>query len=364
MRPSLRHRLFAASVIALGMTLHASLAWAAPSLSAGEYHNCALIAPGSVSCWGYNPNGELGDGTTTTRTSPVSVSSISTATAVAAGGEHTCALISGGTVKCWGYNAYGQLGNGTTTDSSSPVSVSGLTNVTSVASGSYAYATCAVISDGTAKCWGDNYAGMLGDGTNTNRSAPVTVSGLSNVTQIAVGGVFTCALLSNGTVDCWGDDAAGELGYGGYYGSSYSRTTPGAVSGITGAVQIAVGYANACALLSDGSVKCWGSDYNGESGQTASLVPTPATVSGISGATSISAGEIDMCAVISDGTLKCWGWNGYGQLGNGTTTDSHTPVSVSGISSASQVAAGYLHTCALLSDDSVKCWGYNAVGEF
>ncbi len=281
-----------------------------------------------------------------------------TASKVAAGNSHSCAALSDGTVKCWGNNFYGQLGNGTTTNSSVPVSVSGITNATVVAADNNH--SCAALSDGTVKCWGKNYYGGLGNGTTTNSSVPVSVSGITTATAVSAGSGHSCALLSDGMVKCWGYNAYGELGDG----TTTSSNVPVSVSGITTATAVSAGSYHNCALLSDGTVKCWGDNYYGGLGDgTTTSSNVPVSVSGITTATAVSAGTVHSCALLSDGTVKCWGDNSYGKLGDGTTTNSSVPVSVSGITTATAVSAGSYHSCALLSGGTVKCWGYNSYGQ-
>ena len=336
------------------------------AIAAGEVHTCALLSDGTVKCWGNNAKSQLGDGSTINRTTPVAVSGLSGATAIAAGSSHSCALLSGGTVKCWGDNTTGELGNGSTTSSSTPVAVSGLSGATAIASGGGGLAqdTCALLSNGTVKCWGQNNVGQLGNGSNTNSSTPVAVTGLSGATAIAVGDQHTCALLSDGTAKCWGYGAWGQLGNGSTTGSF----TPVAVTGLSGATAVAAGFFHSCALLSNGTVQCWGYNSNGQLGDgTTTNRLTPVAVSSLSGATAIAAGYEHTCALVSDGTMKCWGYNAVGQLGGGTLADSTTPVTVTGGSAlpgrgASQIQAASFHTCALQSDGTVQCWGINREG--
>jgi len=306
----------------------------AGALSAGGSQTCALTSGGGVKCWGF---GQLGNGTTSDSSTPVAVSGLSSGmAAVSAGDHHTCALTSGGGVKCWGDNGYGQLGNGTTIDSSTPVDVSGLSSgVAAVSTGSYGHA-CAVTSGGAVKCWGYNVYGELGDGTTTDRSTPVDVIGLSSgVAAIGVGGEHTCALMSGGAVKCWGYNYYGQLGDG----TTTDSSTPVDVSGLSGVAAIDVGGYFACALTSGAGVKCWGDNGYGQLGDGTTIEsPTPVDVSGLAGGVSaISAGtnyssdgSDHACALTSAGAVKCWGLNDVGELGDGTTTDSSTPVFVNG----------------------------------
>jgi alpha-tubulin suppressor-like RCC1 family protein len=343
------------------------------AIAAGLNHNAALLSDGTVECWGDNTFAALGDGTSTgpetcangnpCAMTPVPVSGLTGATAVTAGLGHACALLSGGTVECWGYNEYGELGDGMSKGpqtcvvgscSTTPVAVSGLSGVTAIAAG-YDH-TCALLPGGTVACWGDSEQGELGDGaagpgTCTAMQAcsttPVAVSGLSGVTAIAAGGKHTCALLSGGTVKCWGDNDYGELGDG----TIDQSATPVAVSGLTGAIAIAAGAEQTCALLSDGTVVCWGDNSYGELGdgtwtgpQNCKYYPcsmTPAPVTGLTAVTAIAAGGLQTCALLSGGDVECWGANTQGQLGDDTSAGpqtcmnglacSTTPVVVSGL---------------------------------
>jgi alpha-tubulin suppressor-like RCC1 family protein/uncharacterized membrane protein YgcG len=329
------------------------------TIAAGDYHTCALLAGGSIDCWGLNASGQLGDGTTEIRRTPVAVSGITNAIAITAGDYHTCALLAGGSIDCWGDNNNGQLGDGTTEYYRvTPVAVSGITNAIAITAGSQH--TCALLAGGSIDCWGWNAYGQLGDGTTEIRRTPVAVSGITNAIAITAGDFHTCALLAGGSIDCWGENNSGQLGDG----TTEIRRTPVAVSGITNATAITAGSAHTCALLAGGSIDCWGNNYDGQLGDGSQEGRgNPFAVSGITNATAITAGYAHTCALLAGGSIDCWGNNYDGQLGDGTQEGRANPVAVSAITNATAITAGEYHTCALLAGGSIDCWGDNYDGQ-
>ncbi len=334
----------------------------ATMISGGESHTCALLSGGAVKCWGYNGNGQIGDGTTAKRLNPVTVNLGGAATAVDAGPNHTCARMSTGAVKCWGSNEFGQLGDGTTISRRSPVSVVNLGGTaTSVSVG--AWHTCARMSNGSVKCWGRNFRGVLGNNNTADSATPVSVANLGGTASaISAGYNNTCALLSSGAMRCWGDNFNGALGDG----TTTHRTSPVSVTGLGGTpTSIAAGGGHTCAALSSGAVKCWGDNTFGAIGDGTSLNIrlTPVSVIGLGGAaTAVTVGYNHSCARLNSGVVRCWGRNDYGALGNNTTTDSLTPASVVGLVASQAFDAGALHTCAVLSTGALRCWGANSSG--
>jgi len=330
------------------------------NMATGEYYTCALLTSRGVECWGANSSGQLGNGTTSGSFIPRPVKGITTAVAVAAG-NNACALLVTGAVKCWGPNEYGQLGHGIrSTYSTTPLSVAWIGTATAISVG-YG-SVCAVLSSGSVQCWGGNYRGQLGNGSNADSSLPVNVTGISTATAVAVGNDQSCAVLSSGSVQCWGNNNWGQLGNG----TTTDSNTPVTVLGIGSATAIATGVQSSCALLASGAVQCWGWNAYGELGNgsdnTNSSVPV--SVTGISTAVAITAGLFHYCVVLRSGFVMCWGNNIAGQLGSVTQNYFSTiPVRVGSINSPTKLVAGYQQTCALFSGGMMRCWGEDDVGQ-
>jgi len=350
------------------------------TITAGVAHTCALTNTGTVLCWGSNEFGQLGNGGTTNIASPVQVVGLaSSAVSIAAGSESTCALTSLGTVWCWGDNSHGQLGNGTFAQSTVPVQVMAstgsapLTDVARIAAGQSH--TCAVTNAGAALCWGDNSKGELGNGTEIVSGLPVPVSGLtSGVATIAAGSDFTCAITTDGGAKCWGDGVSGQLGNATLTNSATPSTVldPTGTLPLGGVVSISAGFENACALTAESNVLCWGANASGQLGtgtsSSASALPVEVLDSNglapLGGIIAISSGLDSNCAITATGTAECWGTNTSGQLGNGNNTNSPTPITVATLAGGvAAIASGDQHTCAATSDGTARCWGANGSGQ-
>jgi uncharacterized repeat protein (TIGR01451 family) len=325
------------------------------SMAAGDNDTCAVLGDGSANCWGANTSGQLGNGAVLGSDLPSPVPGLATgglSIASSDSGSHTCAVLGNGTVECWGYNNNGQLGDNSTAPSSVPVAVSGISTAKAVSLG--ANHSCALLANGTAQCWGSNNNGQLGiSPVGSFSTVPVAVTGLANATALVSGQAYSCALISGGTVTCWGASP-----------SSSGNPALTTVTGISGAAALAAGATHMCALLGGGSVKCWGQNSSGQLGNNSTATSTiPVSVSSLSTAIAITAGNFHSCAVLSGGSVQCWGLDSNGQLGNNSTTNSDVPVNVTSLTGASAITAGAGHTCAMLSTGGARCWGANTDGE-
>jgi alpha-tubulin suppressor-like RCC1 family protein len=327
---------------------------------------------------------------------------------LAAGRYETCVLLSDRTLKCWGLNDFGELGYGNTVtigddelpSSVGPVSVSATPGVSVKQLAADVERTCALLSDASVKCWGDNRQGQLGYGnrdTIGDDELPSSVGSVSvtttpgvTVARLVMGGSHTCALLSDGSVKCWGLGGNGALGYGNRanIGDDELPSSVGPVS-VTGArgvtvEQLAAGRYETCVLLSDRTLKCWGLNDFGELGYgntvtigddelPSSVGPVSVSVTPGVAPIAVAAGDFHTCALLSDGSVRCWGSTLDGELGYGNKTrigDDELPSSVGPVwvtliagVTVTALAAGFDHNCVLLSNRSTKCWGANVFGE-
>ena len=377
------------------------------AITTGDYHSCALHEDGTISCWGREAEGQVGnlaaicwlqtplwitcdyevranDDRHRTTAARVDVVNVADAGAVAAGDNHTCALHEGGTVSCWGSNSHGQLGSGEAgaeLDTAEPTSVAGIAGAAAVATSENH--TCAVMEDGTVRCWGNNSSGQLGNGRSginrddrsENTAAPVAVMGIDDATEIATGWDHTCALVEDSTVSCWGSNSFGQLGDG----TNRSASAPVKTADISDAIAIAAGWDHTCALIRNGSIYCWGNNLDGNLGDgTTSNSSVPVRVAEIADASAISADGNHTCALTQSGDVYCWGSNSHDQLGDGplgcgaivtmgcaqrNRADSPIPLQVTISEDVAAISAGDFHTCALHEDGTASCWGNNQDGQ-
>jgi alpha-tubulin suppressor-like RCC1 family protein len=364
------------------------------AIAGGNQVSLAVKTNGTVWAWGLNSNGQLGDGTTTNRTTPVQVLGpngvgfLTNVVAVAGGQNHSLALKSDGTLWTWGYNAQGQLGDNTVTRRLTPVQVLGpggvgfLTGVTAIAGGDSH--SLARKSDGTVWAWGYNTWGTLGDGTTTSHRAPVQVVGpdgvgfLTDTTAVAGGAIFAAALKTDGTVWCWGYNGQGQLGNDTTIASNTPVRTvaPEGLGVFPDARAVVSGWSHTLVLKSDGTVYAFGYNGYGQLGDNTTTgrsvaVPVlgPSGIGALSDILAVAAGNYHSVALKADGTVWTWGMNNVGQLGDNTNTRRLTPVQVLGPNSVGfltdivAIAAGGIHTLALREDGTVFAWGGNGVGQ-
>jgi alpha-tubulin suppressor-like RCC1 family protein len=351
-------------------------------LDIGADTACAVLGSGQVACaGGYNvPDGQF------SATARTVTSAAIDAVGVQVGNQQGCVRKGSGSVTCWGRTdllGLGQLSSSTTRNLNGPPAV-GLNDVVDVGSGiDY---SCGVLASGQARCWGIQSYGLLGNGQTSGTSTVTstlpqvvldgaTGTALTGVREIDGDGDFACALISDGTVKCWGSNADGK--FSPPYGASRADLVRGLITkaeliaNISNASSISVGTASACAVIVDGTVKCFGS-RNTANFPNVGTTPTPVAVAGVTTARMVAVGIDHACALLADATMTCWGGNDKGQLGRGTVASFINPrlapaavvasagVTLTGIRS---IHAHNNDTCAVLLDGTVKCWGANPNGE-
>lgn len=344
----------------------------------GSNWSVGLTADGQAWAWGSNTSGRLGNGTTTHSSTPVAVTMPAgvTFTQISAGNTHSVAIGSDGRAYAWGFNGNGQLGDGTQTTRTTPVPVlmpAGVTSYTRIVAGS-AY-SIAIADNGKAYGWGNNTYGNLGNGNNAQSITPVAVTMPSGVTfsEISVGSYHSLAIGTNGKGYAWGLNTNGQLGNT----SVTDRNTPGPItmpSGVTSFTHISGGGDHSLAIGNNGRAYAWGSNTNGRLGDgttTARRSPVAVTLpNGVTSFTRISAGASASVAIGSNGRVYAWGNNPNGTFGNGTTgTTSSTPVAAtmpSGVTSFTQVGLRSEHVVAVGgngTDRKAYAWGVNSIGQ-
>jgi alpha-tubulin suppressor-like RCC1 family protein len=287
---------------------------------------------------------------------------------VATGALHTCGIRADGTLWCWGYNYYGELGTGSQTPQDRPQ------QVTTPAAGGWASITtggghtCAIRTNGTLWCWGSNGLGQLGIGSHTDQDRPqqVTAPAAGGWASVTGGGGHTCAIRTNGTLWCWGYNIYGQLGIGNHTDQDRPQqvTTPAA----GGWASVTGGDYYTCATRTGGTLWCWGDNSYGDLGigsQTPQDRPQQVTAPAAGGCASVTAGDCYTCAIRTGGSLWCWGWNGHGELGIGSHAAQDLPHQVTAPAAGgwASVTANYVHTCATRTGGTLWCWGYNNLGQ-
>ncbi len=302
-------------------------------ITGGGAHTCVLTGDGTAYCWGGNESGQLGDNSTIPRQAPVAVATGLRFTALDVGASHTCGLSSGGAAYCWGRNDRGQLGDGTTTNRSVPVAVSGGLTFQVVTAGGFDIGhSCGLVAGDATYCWGDNERGQLGIGTSdvVPHSAPTFVTGGLGFVSLTAGlGRHTCGLTGAGAAYCWGENTFGALGDG----STTDRPAPVVVSGGLVFAQLRAGgfIGHTCGVTDAGAAYCWGENERGQLGDGSTTDrSSPSAVAGGLSFASLDAGFRHTCARATSGTLYCWGSGAAGQLGTSSTSQSNVPAKVLG----------------------------------
>jgi alpha-tubulin suppressor-like RCC1 family protein len=321
----------------------------ATRIAAGRDHACARTIDGKVFCWGANRAGQLGDGTSQTRTVATEVPGLASAEEIGAGDLHSCARLANGTIQCWGGNDRGQLGDGTTTARAKPGSVLDVAGAATIALGGSQ--SCALGANGLALCWGEAH-----EGAATKTAIPVF--GLTEAKEIAVGALHACARVPDGSARCWGTNNVRQLGVA----RAADRGMPVAVPELANAVQIALGREHSCARSAEGEMLCWGGGLRcvpGEWSEGRVVAVKPAKIPGFDGVTSIAAGGDRACAVKKDGTVVCARARGTGP-GPERACVAET---IDGLAGVAELALGDGFGCARTTGGDVLCWGKNESGQ-
>ncbi len=322
-------------------------------LSSGRWHSCVVLRDNTVRCWGWNYDGQLGEGTRGGRNAPIVVQGLRDVAEVRASWDFTCARTRGGAVSCWGENDYGQIGDGDRHAREVPTAVAGVRDAQQLVMGSTH--ACALRRGGAVSCWGHNEFGELGDGSTSLRARPVSARFGRGVTELAAGEGGTCALHQDGSITCAGWLARGP--------------TPARVEGLPpGIVDVVVAKNFACANTVEDEPRCWGEGFVGQlGGENAATgeVFVPRPIAGLRGVAQMSLGPRGGCAVRRDGQLWCWGRVGRAaRSGAGPDeTIGRAPHRVSALEGVAQVSVGDDFVCARMTAGGVCCFGAGHMGQ-
>ncbi|MFT7622817.1 MAG: alpha-tubulin suppressor-like RCC1 family protein, partial [Myxococcota bacterium] len=344
----------------------------------GSGHSCLVRFDGTLECQGDNSSGQLGAGDTAPTSQIVIVAGLTAVVGVAVGDEHTCALQVDGHVYCWGFNEHLAVGLGDdfvlTPSLLTQLDGSPFDDAVKIFAGGEH--NCLLRGDGTAWCWGFNWAGQLGATAGAVSPVPVAVdvSDAGGFTDLALGTDHTCGLSVDGRIFCWGVNNDGQLGLG--LGSGFSEPLP-VDTGIAQAVDVTAAASHSCAALANGTASCWGRNDSGQLGANVATLSSkvPLTVveqvaDGVFGdlaaVVAVDSGIAHNCALLANGQVVCWGENGSKQLGNNKNVDrpyADFVTQILGISHLTGIARHSGHSCARLSDGSARCWGVNDQGQ-
>jgi alpha-tubulin suppressor-like RCC1 family protein len=331
--------------------------WA--SISGGD-HTLAIAQNGTLWAWGFNTYGQLGDGTNTNRNVPTQIGTANNWASITDGNNfHSLAIKTDGTLWAWGFNSQGQLGNGTTVNKNAPIQIGSATNWSKiVARGSR---TLAIKTDGTLWAWGSNSYGELGDGTNINRNVPTQIGTATNWASITAGNNgHTLAIKTDGTLWAWGYNVYGQLGDG----TSVNKNAPIQIGSATDWSIISAGISHTLSIKTDGTLWAWGYNYQGQLGDGTNVDKNaPIQIGSATDWSTISAGGYQTLSIKTDGTLWAWGRNSSGQLGDGTNVNKNAPIQIGSATDWSIISAGISHTLSIKTDGTLWAWGRNLSGE-
>jgi alpha-tubulin suppressor-like RCC1 family protein len=327
-------------------------------VAGGWSHSIGLKTDGSLWAWGWNLQGQLGNGLNASSNKPTHIGQERTWKEVFIGSAHSLALKSDRTLWGWGSNTSGQLGVGARKQVFAPVKIGGNNTWSHMAAGSYH--TLAVKADGSLWVWGRNIEGQLGDGTYSYSTTPVRIGSDNDWGQVAAGEAHSIALKKDGTLWCWGSNELGQLGDG----TKLSSEKPKQVGAGFKWISIAAGKRHSMAIRKDGSLWAWGANIWGQLGDGTKVFKSfPVRVGRDNNWKHISAGEYHSAGLKKDGSIWCWGWNAFGQLGTDSFKDIYVPTRVGIATDWTWIAAGLHHTLAVKKNGTLWTWGYNGYGQ-